>query len=317
MRCARILAIVASATLVGVLAGCGGGGDGDGDRLFNGLTPPASAALEKYVGTWRNCAPVGADSELDTITITRTGETTANFSSTLTTHTGAGCTGTATASGAESGSITWSGTKTIGTETVDKIDILMGTKSEKQVAAVRADGTFHTGIPVGETGSNPDAQGYPGALDANGYTKVGTPTTPTTPGTPAAAGLGNYVGSWRACWPADGNSEAEVLTISKTSDTTGNFSTTLTLHTGAGCTGAAVGAESGSGSLTWKGTKTVGSETVDKLEIAMGTQTEKQIAVLRADGKFYSGIAVGDPGSNPDAEGYPGALETIGYTKLP
>jgi hypothetical protein len=304
MKSRRILAIVAGATLVAALTACGGGGGGDGDDL-------TAASIAKYVGTWRSCVPAGANSELDLLTITKTSETTGTFSSTQTTHAGAGCTGAATDAVTESGSLTWSGTKTVGTETVDKLDLAVGTQTQKQIAAVHADGSFHTGIPVGEPGSNPDAEGYPGALDPNAYTKVTTPTTPT------AASLDRYVGTWRACWPAGANSETEVLTITRTSDTTGNFTTTLTTHAGAGCTGAAVGAESGAGSLTWKGTKTVGSETVDKLEIVMGTQSEKQIAVLRADGKFYSGIAVGEPGSNPDAEGYPGAFETIGYTRQP
>lgn len=305
MKRGRILQVVASAALLLTLAACGGGGGGDGDSL---------SALAKYVGTWRNCAPAGANSELDTMTITKTSDTTGTFSSTWSMHAGAGCTGAATESGVESGTITWVGTKTVGTETVDKLDVAMGTQTEKQIAVVHADGSFHTGIPADEPGSNPDAQGYPGAIDPNGYTKVTTPTTPTTP---TAGSLANYVGTWRACWAFEGNSVNEVLTIIRTGDTTGNFTTTMTAHTGAGCTGGAVATESGSGSVTWKGTKTVGSETVDKLEIVMGAQSEKQIAVIRADGKFYSGIAVGEPGSNPDAEGYPSALETLGYTKQP
>jgi hypothetical protein len=49
----------------------------------------------------------------------------------------------------------------------------------------------------------------------------------------------------------------------------------------------------------------------------MGSESEKQISVIRADGKFYAGIPAGEPGSTLDAEGYPGTLQAVGYTKLP
>ncbi|TWO70263.1 hypothetical protein FN976_14805 [Caenimonas sedimenti] len=156
------------ATAIGVLAGCGGSDDDGGAATAPtpSPAPPAATAIERYTGNWTVCNFDGPTaSEFETLQVTRTSDTTASFTVDSKTYATSNCTGTVVRSDASSGTISIVGTKAIGTETVDKVNVAAGGSTEKQVFVVRGDGRFFTGIPTDETGSNPDAEGYPSALD--------------------------------------------------------------------------------------------------------------------------------------------------------
>ncbi|NJM43573.1 MAG: hypothetical protein HC858_05600 [Brachymonas sp.] len=105
-----------------VLTACGGGSDG-GSQQPN--TPPATPeALAKYQGTWiAGCEPdtTTSTSEIETIVFTVVG---ANLSAVSKTdyYSGTSCAGSAFASVTDlASSVSFSGTKTVGTDTVDKV----------------------------------------------------------------------------------------------------------------------------------------------------------------------------------------------------
>lgn len=160
------------------LAGCGGGGDSStaadtgGTGGTGGTTPTAA---DKYVGTWSGCfsSGSGTGSHRESVTITRTGDASASFVFTGSDYAAAGCTGTPTATDTGSGTIALSGTKTIGTDTVDKGVITdSGKPAEKQVFLVKGTGpiTLSTGRGVNDGGTL-DADGYPTTLDTNLLTR--------------------------------------------------------------------------------------------------------------------------------------------------
>lgn len=137
---------------------------------------------------------------------------------------------------------------------------------------------------------------------------------PTAPG--VAVGIDKYVGSWTACIPeANSRSSRENLTVAKTGDASGSFTVAATEYSGTNCTGAPVRTENEAGSFTLIGTKTIGTETVDKVNIVVGNIQQKQVFVVRADGRFHTGIPTDEPGSAADAEGYPGAIEATGFSR--
>jgi hypothetical protein len=78
--------------------GGGGGGGGDDDNGNGGGTAPASG-VPAMVGEWvhKTCSPVGSDSGRILVSITQTGTSTAAYHQGMVQYTGAGCSGTGTA----------------------------------------------------------------------------------------------------------------------------------------------------------------------------------------------------------------------------
>lgn len=163
----------------------------------------------------------------------------------------------------------------------------------------------------GEGSADTEGTGGTGSTGSTG----GTEGTGGTGGTTAAA-ADKYAGSWTACFSEGGASERENLVITKTGDTTLAFTFTATSHASADCSGSATGTETGSGTATLVGTKQVSGQTVDKANLVEGGMTEKQIFLIGSDGKFYTGFPTDEAGSNPDAEGYPGAIDPQGFSKV-
>ena len=93
--------VLVATAVVALVSACGGGGGGDGDSSGGttdggSVTPaPTAAAADKYVGTWTmSCASFGAESESETLTISKASDTVLNVEFVLRTYAGSGCTGT-------------------------------------------------------------------------------------------------------------------------------------------------------------------------------------------------------------------------------
>lgn len=126
-----------------------------------------ASPVDKYVGTWSQCFIEAGRSARDTFTLVKTGATTASTTGTDTLYATTNCSGTATSSKATTGStITFRGTKTLGTDTVDKIE---DSKLGKTVVVIK-NGQLHTGQRFGDGGSV-DSEGYPTSLGSNPYSR--------------------------------------------------------------------------------------------------------------------------------------------------
>ena len=137
------------------------------------VTPTLAGAspVDKYVGTWSHCVTEVTGSFRDTFTIVKTGTFTASSTGTDTIYASStNCSGTATSSKATSGfTVTWRDTKTLGTDTVDKIDGIEQGVPVKQVVVIK-NGQLYTGRSVRDGGSV-DSEGYPTSLDSNPYSR--------------------------------------------------------------------------------------------------------------------------------------------------
>lgn len=148
-------------------------------------------------------------------------------------------------------------------------------------------------------------------------------TTGTTPGTPsgtsttttAASGVDVYVGRWTACLREQNGSQREELEITRTSDTQLNFTFTGRRFASTDCSGTAQSTDSGTGTGMLVGKGSIGGEVVDRVNITEGSQTDKDILAVRADGKLYVGRHPDDGGS-VDAQGYPTAFDTDPFTRV-
>ena len=165
---------LASALAAG-LAGCGGGGGspgntgGGGGGSTDGGGGSTPRSLAQYIGTWRFCQADTTSSIADVITLTAgAGSTVLNFSEAQSSYTSTDCSGTATgpATVVNSGSLTSAGTKTIGGETADKVDVTFTAGgSGTDLLIIRSDSKLYTGNTVA------DADGYPAGIDTTGYTR--------------------------------------------------------------------------------------------------------------------------------------------------
>jgi hypothetical protein len=170
--------IVPAIVALALVASCGGG-DGDPAAGTSTSTTATSATdttatsgvVDKYVGTWIGpCVSVGASEwEREAFTITKTGDTTFTFSSVNSIYASSSCSGTPTRSDSGTGTGTMRGTKTIGTDTVDKIDIVENGTVHKEVVLIK-DGKLYNGRAASEGGSV-DSEGYPATLETNGNTR--------------------------------------------------------------------------------------------------------------------------------------------------
>lgn len=176
----KLISIVSSMTLLVLLASCGGGSDDPAPTASTtpGTTPttPATTPTEtalKYAGTWVGCFPNGAASSRETLVITQSTATVLSATSTETNYAAASCAGAAGTTRTNPSTFTVDGSKTIGTDTVDKVTITQpGRPAQKQVVLVK--GTAPVMLFVGKQASDGgvvDAEGYPTTLEPLGFTK--------------------------------------------------------------------------------------------------------------------------------------------------
>jgi len=164
------LTLVSGLLALALLASCGGGGD-DAPAAASttpDATPGSSAQLSSFAGTWVGCFSEGTTSERETLVFTQQGADTFSAVSTGAHYAGAGCTGTVTSTSSESGTVTFTGTKTIGADTVNKfIFTASGSQPTKNVALVQ--GTNPVTLTFGkevQDGGVLDAEGYPTTLES-------------------------------------------------------------------------------------------------------------------------------------------------------
>jgi len=185
-----LISIISAVSALALLASCGGGGD-DAPAVAAAaptptsttpapgtttpvtttpiVTPGSSAQLSSFAGTWVGCFSEGTTSERETLVFTQQSADTFSAASTAAHYAGAGCTGTVTRTSSESGTVTFTGTKTIGADTVNKfIFTKPGSPPSKNVALVK--GTNPVTLTFGkdaENGGVLDAEGYPTTLESN------------------------------------------------------------------------------------------------------------------------------------------------------
>ena len=158
-----------SVTVLTMLAACGGGG---GDAPAS-APPPVAAAADKYVGTWGTCGPVvaatnGVVSARTEYTFTKTSATGLNVSLGGSGFTAANCTGPVfnTIPAIATGTIMLNGTKGVGANIVDKLDLNLISTTAALNGAFKDIGFVSGTTLVFGTTSAADAQGYPTVLDS-------------------------------------------------------------------------------------------------------------------------------------------------------
>ena len=179
----RALSVLAAV----LMTACGGGNDGPAAETSatttttlattetvattTTTTVTATSFADKYVGTWsQGCGgfgPGGIGSDKGSFTVTKTSDTTLSFSFTDTTYASNNCSGTPTKTESGTGAVTFRGTTTIGTDTVDKVDIVQGNGPiNKELLAIKNGQLFSS-----RDNAPKDSEGYPTALDSTGATK--------------------------------------------------------------------------------------------------------------------------------------------------
>ena len=124
-----------------------------------------------------------------------------------------------------------------------------------------------------------------------------------------------YVGSWSVCRQVSANqSIRESTSFTKTTATSGNFSYMEAIYASLNCTGAESNPDSGSGTFTIVGTKTIGDKVVDKFVIKSADGSEFKQVFLVSGGLFYIGLDDEDGGTR-DGEGFQNSLEAVGKPK--
>ena len=171
------LPLVSGLLALALLASCGGGGSGGGS--VNTTVPasgydqtPGTAAgdASRYAGTWISCNSTGTTtSEREVVVLTATGTNTISFSDTSSAYSGVNCTGSVGSSSSKTGTLAFAGTKTVGTDTVDKGLMTRDGVQKKNIFLVTAT-TLRSGRAA-EDGGTLDADGYPNTLDTNGLTR--------------------------------------------------------------------------------------------------------------------------------------------------
>ena len=176
----KLISLVSSISVVALLAACGGGGD-DGlatatpsTTTTTPATTTTTGAAAKYVGTWVGCFPNGTNaSTRETLVLTQQGPDSLSTASTETSFAAASCGGAAGTTKTSSDTAALAGTKTIGTDTVDKVIVTQKDRPpQKQVLLVK--GTAPAMLFVGKglaDGGTVDAEGYPTTLDSLGFSK--------------------------------------------------------------------------------------------------------------------------------------------------
>ena len=133
-------------------------------QTFAGASP-----VDKYVGTWSQCFNEATGSARDTFTLSKTGTFTASAPGTDTIYASPNCSGTATTKATSGTTVTFQGTKTLGTETVDKVDLIQQGVFVKSVVVIK-NGQLYVGRTFRDGGSV-DSEGYPTSLEPIPYTR--------------------------------------------------------------------------------------------------------------------------------------------------
>jgi hypothetical protein len=192
------------------------------------------------------------------------------------------------------------------------ISNLAGRLSSVIVAAGLNPATFD---PIGAP-FRPNLTGYDFVLENVKVVVAADGSTQVTQTLPGASPVDKYVGTWNQCSRGSGStdSEIETVTITKTGSTTASVADSTTRYASTNCSGAATGSKSRTLAVTFRGTKIVGVDTVDKVEVADATAVVKFLTVLLAkNGGLYTGREAGDGGAL-DSEGYPSSLYSTPFT---
>ena len=166
-----ITRFVPALAVLALVTACGGGGSSSDAPATPTPTPPVVATdSSRYVGTWAQCHSTGATtSARETIVITAPSATTVAFTQTETTYASLNCAGAAAATTTSTGTGVFVGTKTVGADTVDKVNVTQRTTTNKQILLVTAT-TLKTGKGAND-GGVVDADGYPTTLETVSFTK--------------------------------------------------------------------------------------------------------------------------------------------------
>ena len=286
----RYLGLLAGIATLALVAACGGGD--------NGAELPGTVEatnIGKYEGDWSRCVPAGTGSRKDTLVFTRYNDNTVVFLALGFTYTSSDCSGAATVT-SSTGNMVFHGTKTIAGAAVDKVIVnTEGGAAEKQVYLIQGTGTGPFTLTAGRIGAGVDADGYPTTLDSSSFLKGG-------------AALEKYLGTWRSgCIPSDGGSHKETLTLTKISDSSAELTWEWPRYSSRNCSGLALG-DVWQGSFLLQGTKTIGTDTVDKVILSFDAPNPAKRMIFLVKDTRPATLTYGqiDGGSDPD--GYPTTL---------
>ena len=177
----NLILTLSALSVAAMLAACGGGSDADPasataaastetTTATSTTTTTETATAAKYAGTWSGCFTTGAaTSRQETLVITQLTADTASFAFTEVNYGALACAGTAGATSTDAGTVAFSGTKTIGTDTVDKGIVTQADGTQKQVFLATATTLSFGRQP--DDGGTPDADGYPTTFDGNALTR--------------------------------------------------------------------------------------------------------------------------------------------------
>jgi hypothetical protein len=158
-----------------VLAACGGGSNSPPPTQN-----PTAGSAAKYVGTWRNCAPVtnaanGVMSASTDFVFTQSGDSSLSLVVNAKGYTASACGGAPfnAIDNFATGSVTLAGTKTVSGLVVDLAEFSLISRQSPNLNGSFLDIMAVEGNALRLGGpSTPDAQGYPTALDTTlSYTK--------------------------------------------------------------------------------------------------------------------------------------------------
>lgn len=122
--------------------------------------------------------------------------------------------------------------------------------------------------------------------------------------------VAKYVGTWEGCTTGAAGSTRETIVVTKQDEETASAAVTLVSYTAVGCTGTANVPVQKIETFSFKGTKTVAGETVDKVDVRDSAVVQKNVFLIKGT-QFRFG-----PDNGPrDAAGYPDTLDPEFLTK--
>mgnify|MGYP001203926491 CR=1 FL=1 len=293
----RYLGLLAGIAALALVAACGGGDDGAGRGVDLGA--PNSG---RYEGDWGRCVPAGTGSRKETLDFTRYNDNTAVFLALAFTYASSDCSGAATFT-SSTGNVVFHGTKTIAGTAVDKVIVnTEGGGAEKQVYLIQGTGTGPFTLTAGRIGAGVDADGYPTTLDSSSFLKGG-------------AALEKYLGTWKSgCIAAEGGSRRENLTLKKISDMSAELTWEWPGYSSRDCSGLALGLV-WQGSFLLQGTKTIGTDTVDKVILSFDAPNPAKRMVFLVKDTRPATLTYGQVDGGADPDGYPTTLNGSVLTK--
>jgi hypothetical protein len=166
----KLHSIFALLAVTATLAACGGGGSGDAPAP---APEPSSTGTDKFVGTWGRCSPVtgstnGILSGRNDFVFTKTSATVMDLSVNYVYFKTTDCSGTVanTVSGVGNAIVTINGAKLIGTQVVDRLNLLARSATVSEFNGSLKDIALISGnsLTFGAD-SAADTNGYATALD--------------------------------------------------------------------------------------------------------------------------------------------------------